>query len=41
MIWIWLLLAGYGIFMIGSGILMVAWGLFELVRQVIFGTGEP
>lgn len=39
--WILLLFGAYGILLIGSGALLLAWGLFELARGLLFPTERP
>lgn len=41
MIWILIALGAYGIFLIGSGVLICLWALFEFVRQWLFPERLP
>jgi hypothetical protein len=36
--WLWILLTVLGLYWVGHGLLLVLWGLGELLRQLVFGT---
>jgi hypothetical protein len=37
--WLWILLTVLGLYWVGHGVLLVLWGVLELLRQLLFGTG--